>query len=104
MIIGWVGTVTNKLRYIQIYYISIIILLTKVSIFEIIIIVEASRGVGAQSVAVKWVGCGFEEMKYLFKFTFPFLRWVVYFSDVNRNVMSLQIDTKYLSRFFFIVY
>ena len=40
--------------------------------------IEASRGAEAQSVTVKPTGCGFdpyvEEMKYLLKFIFPFLR------------------------------
>ena len=37
---------------------------------------EASRGAVAQSVTVKPTGCGFEleEMKYLLKCIFPFLR------------------------------
>ena len=43
--------------------------------------VDASRGAGAQSVTVKSTGCGFdsplEEMKYLLKFKYPFLRYGV---------------------------
>ena len=41
---------------------------------------EVSRGAGAQSVTVRfysrwmWVRSSLEEMKYLFKFIFPFLR------------------------------
>ena len=45
--------------------------------------IEASGGAGAQSVTIKPTGCGFdplEEMKYLLKFIFSFLR-----SDVERN-------------------
>ena len=42
------------------------------------LIYESSRGEGAQVVTVKSTSCGFEwgleEMKYLFKFIFPFLR------------------------------
>ena len=45
-----------------------------------LIMTSASRGAAAQSVTVKPTGCGFgfvsplEEMKYLLKFIFPFLR------------------------------
>ena len=47
---------------------------------------EARRGAAAQGVTVKPTGCGFdphEEMKYLLKFIFPFLRSGV---EVKRGV------------------
>ena len=56
---------------------------------KIINLVEANRSGGAQSVTVKPSGCGFDlysrEMKYLFKFIFPFLR-----SGVEAAVCEIQ--------------
>ena len=60
---------------------------------------EASRGAAAQSVTVKPTGCGFdplEEMKYLLKFIFPFLRSGVVakrgveFCHLTRNATGMR--------------
>ena len=55
---------------------------------------EASRGAAAQSMTVS-TGCGFdcvwlEEMKYLFKFIFPFLALVSGQSEALRSPLNMQ--------------
>ena len=56
---------------------------------------EASRGAGAQSVTVKSTGSGvrspLEEVKYLFKFIFPFLRSSVEQSAALNSSIQLKI-------------
>ena len=54
----------------------------------------ASRGAGAHSMTVKPTGCGLEEMKYLLKFIFQFLRSVV---EAKRSVEFCH-STSYASR------